>query len=149
MRKISLILILSLILLFVSAGLWGYLALTSDRANVTVSWKTASELNTAGFNVYRGESPDKVVLRLNQTTIPPAIDSLRGAEYKYVDRKAKPGIGYYYKIEEIELSGESNFYGPIEHTAKGAGKTEYAVAFFLVGAGLAGILFCVITWRRS
>lgn len=147
-QKNSPILLFCLILLIFSVGLLGYLLITSDRADVTLTWKTASELNTAGFNIYRGESGEEVTQRLNQTTIPPADDSFRGAEYKYVDHNAKPNTQYYYKIEEIELSGKSNFYGPIEHTAKGTGNLEYALVILLSVVSLAGMLFLFYDRRR-
>ena len=54
-------------------GLWAMVALAlgywawtvRTAATVIVEWTTASELNTAGFNLYRRDSPDGPFTRLN------------------------------------------------------------------------------------
>ena len=38
-------------------------------ARVVVEWSTASELDTAGFNLYRSESPDGPFEKVNQNLI--------------------------------------------------------------------------------
>ena len=85
----------------------------SQSPNV-VTWETASEVNTAGFNLYRGSSPDGPWTKVNDALIPAAEDPMRGGSYRYVDEKATPGQIYYYQLEEVELGGAANRYPPTQ-----------------------------------
>ncbi len=89
-------------------------------AGVRVEWSTESEMNTAGFNLYRGESPDgPFTVRVNEQLIPASPDPLAGGRYRFVDRTARPGVTYYYQLEEVERDGAVNRYGPIRVRAGG------------------------------
>ena len=95
-------------------------ALSGCAAPVRVEWSTETEMNTAGFNLYRGESPDGPFdVKVNAQLIPPAADPLTGGSYQYIDKTAKPGVTYYYKLEEVEKNGGANNYGPISVRASG------------------------------
>jgi hypothetical protein len=90
------------------------LLLTScSTATATITWETASEVNTAGFNIYRSNSPEGPWQKINQQLIPPSEDPVGGGSYKFVDTQAQPGQTYYYQLEEIELSGSSTQFDPI------------------------------------
>ncbi len=80
----------------------------------TITWSTASEVDTAGFNLYRSDSPDGPWQKVNDQLIPPSDDPVSGGEYKFVDTTAKPGQTYYYQLEEVELSGASTRFDPIK-----------------------------------
>ena len=113
-------------------------------APVRVEWTTESEVSTAGFNLYRGESPGGPFdVKVNQQLIPPATDPLLGGEYTYLDETALLGRTYYYRLEEIEESGETNIYGPVE--ARGTG-LDWRHALILGGLGLALVVFL---WARG
>ena len=43
----------------------------------------------------------------------PAADPLTGGKYQYVDKTAKAGVTYYYRLEEVERTGSTNTFGPI------------------------------------
>ena len=60
-RRLTLLLAIGLIL----AALALFLTSAVTPPAVTVEWSTASELNTAGFNVLRGDHPDGPFTRLN------------------------------------------------------------------------------------
>ena len=95
-------------------------ALSGCAAPVRVEWTTETEMNTAGFNLYRGESADGPFdLKVNQQLIPPAADPLTGGKYQYVDKTAKAGVTYYYRLEEVERNGGTNDFGPIRVRAGG------------------------------
>jgi hypothetical protein len=95
-------------------------ALSGCAAPVRVEWTTETEMNTAGFNLYRGESADgPFELKVNQQLIPPAADPLTGGKYQYVDKTAKAGVTYYYRLEEVERNGGTNDFGPISVRAGG------------------------------
>jgi len=111
-------------------------------APVRVTWKTETEMNTAGFNLYRGLSPDGPFdIKVNDALIPPAADPLTGGEYSYIDRTAQAGVTYYYELQEVEQSGAINKFGPINVTAGGLDWRHG-----LVLGGLA-LLVLVLWWR--
>lgn len=118
----------------------GILLLFYDPGAVTVSWETASELNTQGFHLYRAEgSPDADYEQITVAVIPAQGDSVTGASYRVVDEDALAGRLYYYQIEEIEWSGKHTRY-PETVRARAGVPTHWvvfgAVALFSMGAAL-------------
>ncbi len=55
---------------------------------MVVSWETASEVGTAGFNVYRAPLSESAVVRVNPELIPSEGDEMVGAAYRYADDDA-------------------------------------------------------------
>jgi hypothetical protein len=109
---------------------------------VRVEWTTEVEMNTAGFDLFRGESPaGPFDVRVNDELIPASPDPLAGGEYSYVDRTAEAGKRYYYQLQEVELGGAVNSYGPIEVRAS---VVDWRVAV----AGLALVAVVVAVVRR-
>jgi hypothetical protein len=86
------------------------LAACAASPNV-ITWETASEVNTAGFNIYRGPSAEGPWTQVNTTLIPPSSDPVQGGKYEYRDAAPVPGQSYYL-LEEIELNGASTRYPP-------------------------------------
>ncbi len=121
-------------------------ALTFGRAAVTVEWETASELDTAGFNLLRSENPDGPFERINDSIILSTGDSLSGGSYRYEDATAAAGKTYYYLLEEIGSDGSSNRHGPIAVSTGNTAKLELLTGgLLLTGAG--GYAF--IRWRDA
>jgi predicted secreted hydrolase len=90
------------------------LVLAACAAPVEVSWQTETELNTAGFNLYRGEAAEgPYELKVNARLIPASPDPLTGGRYRFVDSSASPGIVYYYQLQEVETTGKVNVAGVI------------------------------------
>jgi len=83
---------------------------------VVLTWETASELDNLGFNLYRAESADGPYTQLNASLIPSLVPpgSPVGAVYTYRDRTAQPGIKYFYKLESVDIYGNSTFHGPVD-----------------------------------
>lgn len=79
-----------------------------------ITWETASEVNTAGFNVYRSPAGDGPWTKVNDAIIPPAEDPVRGGAYRFTDPAARPGVTYFYLLEEVEQNGQVNRFAPIE-----------------------------------
>ena len=79
---------------------------------VTLTWKTALEVGTAGYRLHRGGvsgepqriGPEIIVAR----------GAERGADYAYLDAHVLPDTRYRYWLEELETSGESTWYGPVD-----------------------------------
>src|SRR5262249_34989742 len=64
--------------------LYGFRAIRS-RGGVTLRWRTGTEADTLGFDVYRQQGSRRV--RLNRRLLP-ALGGLGGSSYSFVDRRA-------------------------------------------------------------
>ncbi len=85
-----------------------------DPAGVLVQWRTSSERDTLGFNVWRAAGSDRAsAVKINQALI--LAQGPSGGRYTFADAGADGTHSYW--IEEIELSGASLFYGPALATA--------------------------------
>jgi hypothetical protein len=115
------------------------LALSGCAAPVRVEWTTETEMNTAGFNLYRGVSADGPFdVKVNAQLIPPAADPLTGGKYQYVDQTARAGVTYYYRLEEVERNGSANNFGPISVRAGGL-EWWHVLILALLGVGVAAL----------
>lgn len=87
---------------------------TGKKSSILLTWETASELNTIGFNLYRAKSRDGNRKLLNSELISTlgSPGGLTGAVYTYKDRTAKPGVVYYYWLEEVDVYGGTEQFGP-------------------------------------
>ncbi len=84
---------------------------------ILATWETASELDNVGFNLYRSTATDGPYTLLNATLIPPQNPgSVMGGYYEWLDTDVRPGVAYYYKLEDIDVKGVSTFHGPISTT---------------------------------
>jgi hypothetical protein len=87
---------------------------TADARAIVVAWETASEVDNLGFNLYRGESPDGVRVKLNRSLIASQFPgSPVGAAYEFVDGLVQRGITYYYWLDAVDVSGSAATYGPV------------------------------------
>jgi hypothetical protein len=114
LRRVTLLLVIGLIL----AALAIFLISAAAPPAVTVTWSTASELNTAGFNVLRSDNPDGPFTRLNPEIVPASPDPLIGGSYVYTDTSVTPGQTYYYQLEEVESGGGTSRQGTVVATAQ-------------------------------
>jgi C1A family cysteine protease len=90
---------------------------TPMEDSILLTWETAFESESAGFNLYRATAPDQSPERLNETLIrSPHPGSLSGSSYEYEDHGVEPGVTYYYWLEILDASGDSNRYGPVSAT---------------------------------
>lgn len=82
---------------------------------VVLTWETASEVGTAGFNIYRHlTNGDESLVKANDALIEAQGDELTGASYRYEDEAVSPGKEYTYYIEEVEWDGgASKFPQPV------------------------------------
>jgi hypothetical protein len=92
-------------------------AVPSDR-EVVIIWETASEIDNAGFNLYRAESADGKYIQINDLIIPAEGFPTEGTSYQYVDDDVKNRKTYYYKLEDIDLNGTSTMHGPVSATPR-------------------------------
>lgn len=113
-------------------------------SRVVVTWETASEVDTAGFLLYRSESPASPFSLLTETPVPAQGDPLVGDSYRYVDRDVTWGRRYFYQLEEVERNGAHHRFPDVVEGKAGVG-WPWALA---AGAVLA-ILGGVGAWPRS
>jgi hypothetical protein len=110
------------ILLYIGV-LWLLLAaaiIISQLANPTpirIDWETETEIDTAGFNVYRSEQPAGDFELLNDVLIPSNGDATSGSSYSFVDSNVAAGETYYYRLEDVELDNSREQHEIIEYTA--------------------------------
>ena len=77
-----------------------------ESGSVMVTWTTESEVDNAGFNLRRSEKRESGFTLLNAALIAGAGTTGERQEYTFTDTSAKPGIEYYYQIEEVAFDGK-------------------------------------------
>jgi hypothetical protein len=94
------------------------LSFTAQAATdyVTLAWETGSEVDNAGFNLWRAEAADGTYTQLNVALIPAQGDPLSGASYGYTDNDGVQGGTFYYKLEDVDTHGVGTFHGPVSAT---------------------------------
>lgn len=76
-----------------------------ETPEAIITWSTESEVNTAGFHVYRALQPDGPYERATTELIPASPDAFTGGEYEFRDPTVEAGTTYYYQLEELETTG--------------------------------------------
>ena len=79
---------------------------------VRLQWETASEMDNAGFHLWRGDRADGFYARITDAMIPAEGGPAWGAEYRYEDWDVEPGTTYFYQLEDIDTAGVRTFHGP-------------------------------------
>ncbi|HQQ86076.1 MAG TPA: DUF2341 domain-containing protein [Candidatus Marinimicrobia bacterium] len=92
---------------------------TPGNGIITLKWLTESEIENLGFNIYRSTNENGEFAMLNAELIAGAGSSSEKHEYSYVDQDVKNGITYWYKLEDIDYNGKTEFHGPISATVLG------------------------------
>ena len=128
---------------------------------VLLEWETASEIDNAGFNLWRSESESADYTRVNVSLIPSEGGSCQGAEYSFEDGDVLGGRTYWYKLEDIDCNGVSSFHGPVQATALmvpgwGPQDAEGSTVGKGVGMSKGGNMLCIVLfpavlillWRR-
>ena len=83
-----------------------------QTSSILLTWETVSEIDNAGFNLYRSDSsagPGEL-----QTFVPSAAPgSSQGAAYEWTDLDVLPGVTYFYWLEAIDLNGQATLLGSV------------------------------------
>jgi hypothetical protein len=96
---------------------------------IEITWLTETEFDTAGFNVWRSDSPQGEYQKLNDQLIPGAPDASAGAEYRFVDDQVESGKVYYYKLEDVAYDNSLVQHETISASAQGASRIALGMAF--------------------
>jgi hypothetical protein len=83
-----------------------------EGQRVLLNWKTASEQNNIGFNVWRSRTEAGKYEKINTNLIPPRLDG----DYEFADANVDPGSKYFYKLESLDRDGQKQLHGPIQIT---------------------------------
>lgn len=84
-----------------------------EAPRLTLRWTTASEVDNAGFYVFRSEQKDGDFKQLNEKMLPGAGNAEVPSKYVYVDLDVQDGKTYYYYIESVSLSGKHEKFSPV------------------------------------
>lgn len=91
----------------------GSFAAVSRPSGVELDWVTGTEIDNAGFNVYRALDEDGEQVKLNDELIASMGSELEGASYSFTDSDVASGTTYYYWLESVELGGNTSRHGPV------------------------------------
>jgi hypothetical protein len=117
MRR-SILLILGF--LWLALGLALIVTAAARPPAIEIVWQTATEFDTAGFNIYRSEHAAGEYTRINGQLIPSAAGATTGASYRYVDDGVSRGRTYYYRLEDVELDNSTAMHEPLAGRAPNA-----------------------------
>ncbi|MBM3239037.1 T9SS type A sorting domain-containing protein [Candidatus Poribacteria bacterium] len=95
-----------------------------EDSHIILKWRTESEINNLGFDVYRSENPDGKFVKVNSAYIKGAGTDSTPHDYQFVDESITVGKTYYYYIEDISYSGERNRSRIIQVTIDPSGKLK-------------------------
>ena len=102
--------------------LTSFAAKAGNDGSVKLRWETATEINNAGFNIYRARLKDGNYKKINAELIDAKGSETEGASYSFEDTPPASGT-YYYKLEDVEYGGATAMHGPVKVRVK-AGENE-------------------------
>ena len=93
----------------------------ANGKKILIKWQTASEINNAGFNLWRARPHPGTTCQdtkldeywdVTRVTSEPSKDgnTVEGNSYSYEDITVKPGLTYCYALEDINFEGKSTFH---------------------------------------
>ncbi len=130
------------VLLAVALLVSGVYLLLAAIPPVLLSWETASEVGSAGFNVYRAEASGDNFVQVNAALIPAEGDEMVGAAYRFEDDDVQLGRRYAYRIEEVEWDGATTLYPETVTVRAGLPR-----AWTKAEGGLLLLLGAILLWR--
>jgi hypothetical protein len=113
---------------------------------IQIEWVTATEYNTAGFNLYRSETPDGEFRQINEKLIPGSDDPALGGQYLFLDREVHRGQRYYYVLEDVEYDNTRQRHAPITGQAPSLAGWSLLLAAF---SGMVGLILFVSSFRNG
>ncbi|RLC75507.1 MAG: hypothetical protein DRI61_14775 [Chloroflexi bacterium] len=118
-RLVRALLPLTLLFLLLAPITWAAVTLVSFTATpegqaVVLRWETASEVNMLGFYIRRSDAEGGDYQRISDLI--PAEGDIVGATYQFTDMTVEPGRTYFYTLEAVEVTGATEFYGPVSAT---------------------------------
>lgn len=136
-------------------------AARAENDHFVVSWRTVSEIDNTGFNLWRSETADGA--RALVTYVPSqSPGATAGADYQVVDAAVQAGQTYWFWLEDVDVNGATTLHGPVSATVLAptavdlAGMTAQAdgpvvplPAWGIVFAGVAALAGAFSARRRN
>lgn len=73
---------------------------------VFIRWRTETQEDNYGFNIYRADKPDGAYRRVNRSIIPGEGSTNVPKEYCFMETGLPRGSVWYYKIESVDTMGK-------------------------------------------
>ncbi len=86
---------------------------TAEGDGIRLAWATASEIDLAGFNLWRSTASDGTYAKINAALIDALGGPTQPASYSFDDPNLAHGTLYFYKLEDVDTSGHGTFHGPV------------------------------------
>lgn len=84
-----------------------------EDSRMVVRWETGVERDTAGFHLLRSATGQRAdAVQVTNALIPARGSATAGTRYSWVDAGVTPGDDVTYWLQEIEIGGAVNEYGP-------------------------------------
>ncbi len=110
--------------------------------SVEIEWKTESEIDTLGFQIYRvNVEDDNNITKVNEDIIFAEGSSINGSNYSYTDVEVVVGETYIYQLYEIQLNNEAKLLGSLEVMVKYQGLVEIGISIVL--------MVIAIIWKKK
>jgi len=101
---------------------------TAGDCKVTLKWATESEIENLGFNIHRSLFGNRDYRQINGELIFGAGNSSTRHEYEYLEKGLTNGVTYWYKLEDVDYSGNTELHGPVSATPmKKAAPSEFCL----------------------
>lgn len=102
-----------------------FTAQAGDRT-VVLHWITESELNNAGFEIWRSETPDSnfhtISSYIHNPVLRGKINSSSRSEYSFEDQLVANDKTYWYILVDVAANGKKSFHGPLSATPHAGGQ---------------------------
>ena len=88
-------------------------SLPAAQGKVTITWGTESEQECYGYYVWRAETQEGPFEKVNAKMVPGGGTTHVPRRYRVVDQPLPMGATYYYKVEQIDLTGARRDLTPV------------------------------------
>jgi hypothetical protein len=86
---------------------------TRTAKGMLLRWRTGTEADLLGFYVYRSRGHSW--RRISHSLIA-AKGTVSGASYRFLDRTARSGVPYRYRVKTVNKDGTATWFGPVRVT---------------------------------
>jgi hypothetical protein len=88
-----------------------FLRASGEPNGILLEWATASESEFSGFHVLRSVDPEDGFEPITSRLVTPP------SPYRFLDTQVKAGITYYYRLQAVDRSGNTELLGLVKGTA--------------------------------
>lgn len=96
-----------------------FTAIAGD-GEITLCWRTESEVDNLGFNLYRSRSEEGgyalIASYKHYESLQGAGSSTISHDYSFEDGRLRNGVTYYYLLEDVDFQGNKTRHGPVSAT---------------------------------